>query len=122
MAVTPRDPATVPGLDGRSRWIDLDGPLHYLDLGGPAGASVVVCVHGLSGSAVNWSAIAPLLTDRYRLLAPDLAGRGQPPHPDLPGPADRAGPAGPRRHGDADGLRHARPRPAADGPPAPSVA
>src|SRR6266540_3295814 len=102
MAVTPRDPATVPGLDGRSRWIDLDGPLHYLDLGGPAGAPVVVCVHGLSGSAVNWSAIAPLLTDRYRLLAPDLAGH--------------------RRHGDADGLRHARPRPAADGPPAPSVA
>ncbi len=76
MAVTPRDPATVPGLDGRSRWIDLDGPLHYLDLGGPAGAPVVVCVHGLSGSAVNWSAIAPLLTDRYRLLAPDLAGHG----------------------------------------------
>src|SRR6266540_3034496 len=26
--------------------------------------------------AVNWSAIAPLLTDRYRLLAPDLAGHG----------------------------------------------
>jgi pimeloyl-ACP methyl ester carboxylesterase len=66
----------APGLDDRSRWIDLDGPVHYLDLGGPADAPVIVCVHGLSGSAVNWSALAPLLTDRYRLLAPDLAGHG----------------------------------------------
>jgi pimeloyl-ACP methyl ester carboxylesterase len=61
---------------GRSRWIDLDGPLHYLDFGGPADGAVIVCVHGLGGSAVNWSAIAPLLTDRYRVLAPDLAGHG----------------------------------------------
>jgi pimeloyl-ACP methyl ester carboxylesterase len=36
----------------------------------------MVCVHGLGGSAVNWTAVAPLLTDRYRLLAPDLAGHG----------------------------------------------
>jgi pimeloyl-ACP methyl ester carboxylesterase len=61
---------------GRSRWIDLDGPFHYLDFGGPADGPVIVCVHGLGGSAVNWSAIAPLLTDRYRVLAPDLAGHG----------------------------------------------
>jgi pimeloyl-ACP methyl ester carboxylesterase len=33
-------------------------------------------VHGLAGAAVNWSAIAPLLTQRYRLLAPDLSGHG----------------------------------------------
>lgn len=56
--------------------MDLDGPLHYLDFGGPADAPVIVCVHGLGGSAVNWSAIAPLLTDSYRVLAPDLAGHG----------------------------------------------
>ena len=37
---------------------------------------MIVCVHGLGGSAVNWSAIAPLLTGRYRVLAPDLAGHG----------------------------------------------
>ena len=37
---------------------------------------MIVCVHGLGGSAVNWSALAPLLTDRYRVLAPDLAGHG----------------------------------------------
>jgi pimeloyl-ACP methyl ester carboxylesterase len=60
----------------RSRWVDLDGPMHYLDFGGPAEGPVVVAVHGLGGSAVNWSAIAPLLTERCRIVAPDLAGHG----------------------------------------------
>ena len=63
-------------LGGRSRWADVDGPVHYLDFGGPARGPVIVCVHGLSGSVVNWAAIAPLLTNRYRLIAPDLAGHG----------------------------------------------
>ena len=71
----------VPGqnsapLDGRSRWIDLGGPTHYLDFGGRSDGPVVVAVHGLGGSSVNWAAIAPLLTDRCRLLALDLAGHG----------------------------------------------
>src|SRR5580692_7682705 len=61
---------------GRSRWIDLDGPVRYLDFGGPADGPVIVCVHGLGGSAVNWTAIAPLLTSTCRVLAPDLAGHG----------------------------------------------
>ncbi|MGE5290383.1 MAG: alpha/beta fold hydrolase [Micromonosporaceae bacterium] len=60
----------------RSRWIDLDGPVHYLDFGGPADGPVIVCVHGLGGAALNWSAVAPLLTGRCRILAPDLAGHG----------------------------------------------
>jgi pimeloyl-ACP methyl ester carboxylesterase len=63
-------------LGGRSRWLDLDGPVHYLDFGGPAAGPLIICVHGLAGAAVNWSAIAPLLTQRYRLLAPDLSGHG----------------------------------------------
>src|SRR5438067_11561705 len=75
-----RGPVTEPEipqpLDDRSRWIDLDGPLHYLDYGGPADGPLVVAVHGLGGSAVNWSAVAPLLTHRCRVLAPDLAGHG----------------------------------------------
>jgi pimeloyl-ACP methyl ester carboxylesterase len=66
----------APPLGGVSRWVDLDGAVHYLDFGGPADGPVIVCVHGLGGGAVNWSAIAPLLTDRFRLLAPDLAGHG----------------------------------------------
>jgi pimeloyl-ACP methyl ester carboxylesterase len=68
------DPAG--GLGGISRWADVDGPVHYLDFGGPANGPLIVAVHGLGGSAVNWSAIAPSLTTRYRLVAPDLAGHG----------------------------------------------
>jgi pimeloyl-ACP methyl ester carboxylesterase len=60
----------------RSGWIDLDGPVHYLDFGGRARGPLIVCVHGLGGSGLNWSAIAPLLTRRCRLIAPDLAGHG----------------------------------------------
>jgi pimeloyl-ACP methyl ester carboxylesterase len=56
--------------------MDLDGPVHYLDFGGPLGGPVIVCVHGLGGSAVNWTAIGPLLASRYRVIAPDLAGHG----------------------------------------------
>ena len=59
-----------------SLWVDLDGPVHYVDHGGPAGAPLLVCVHGLGGSHANWAALAPLLTDRYRVLALDLAGFG----------------------------------------------
>jgi pimeloyl-ACP methyl ester carboxylesterase len=70
------DDVQVLGAGGRSRWVDLDGPVHYLDFGGPASGPVAVCVHGLAGSAVNWSAIAPLLTGRCRMLAPDLPGHG----------------------------------------------
>jgi pimeloyl-ACP methyl ester carboxylesterase len=61
---------------GVSQWADIDGPMHYLDFGGPAHGPVIVGVHGLAGSAVNWAAIAPLLTSRCRVLAPDLAGHG----------------------------------------------
>src|SRR6516162_7260165 len=59
---------------GISRWVDLNGPVRYLDFGGPADGPVIVCVHGLGGSAVNWTAIAPLLTGTCRVLAPDLEG------------------------------------------------
>jgi pimeloyl-ACP methyl ester carboxylesterase len=61
---------------GISRWTDLNGPVRYLDFGGPADGPVIVCVHGLGGSAVNWTAVAPLLTGTCRVLAPDLAGHG----------------------------------------------
>ncbi|HLH58430.1 MAG TPA: alpha/beta fold hydrolase, partial [Streptosporangiaceae bacterium] len=64
------------GFGGRSQWADVDGPVHYLDFGGPARAPVIVAVHGLGGSAVNWAAIAPQLTTHYRLIAPDLGGFG----------------------------------------------
>jgi pimeloyl-ACP methyl ester carboxylesterase len=58
------------------QWVDLDGPVHYVDHGGPPDGPLLVCVHGLGGSVVNWAAFAPLVTGRCRVLALDLAGFG----------------------------------------------
>ncbi len=58
------------------RWADLDGPVRYVDFGGPADGPLLVCVHGLGGSLVNWLALAPRLTGTCRVLALDLAGHG----------------------------------------------
>jgi pimeloyl-ACP methyl ester carboxylesterase len=59
-----------------SQWADLDGPVHYVDHGGPADGPLVVLVHGLGGSHVNWAAVAPQLARTCRVLALDLAGFG----------------------------------------------
>jgi pimeloyl-ACP methyl ester carboxylesterase len=58
-------------------WVDLDGPVHYLDFGGPADGPLLVLVHGLGGSALNWAAIAPELAAQCRVVAIDLAGFGR---------------------------------------------
>src|SRR5450631_4527096 len=59
-----------------SRWVDLGVPVHYVDHGGPANGPLLVMVHGLGGSLVNWAALVPLLTDTCRVLALDLIGFG----------------------------------------------
>jgi pimeloyl-ACP methyl ester carboxylesterase len=59
-----------------SHWADLDGPVHWVDHGGPADGPLLVCVHGLGGSLLNWAALAPLLTPTCRVVALDLAGFG----------------------------------------------
>lgn len=60
-----------------SRWVDLSGPVHYVNYGGPADGPLLVCVHGLGGSLVNWAAVAPSLSQNCRVLALDLAGFGR---------------------------------------------
>lgn len=45
-------------------------------VGGVDGPPLVL-VHGLGGSATNWSELAPLLGLEYRLLIPDLPGHGR---------------------------------------------
>jgi len=60
-----------------SRWVDLDGPVHYVDYGGPPDGPLMVMVHGLGGSLVNWAAVAPSLSETCRILALDLAGFGR---------------------------------------------
>ena len=60
-----------------SLWVDLDGPVHYVDHGGPPEGPLMVCVHGLGGSLLNWAAVAPTLAQTCRVLALDLAGFGR---------------------------------------------
>jgi pimeloyl-ACP methyl ester carboxylesterase len=60
-----------------SKHADLDGPVHYLDGGGSG--QPMVCVHGLSGSALNWMAVSRALAQRHRVLALDLRGFGRTP-------------------------------------------
>ncbi|MCE1177804.1 MAG: alpha/beta hydrolase [Micrococcales bacterium] len=61
---------------GQGKWADLGGPVFYADFGGPAGAPVLLLVHGLGGSHLNWALIAQPLARHYRVLALDLIGFG----------------------------------------------
>ena len=44
---------------------------------GRADARVLVLLHGFTGSKENWLPLLPQLTDRYRVIAPDLPGWGE---------------------------------------------
>ena len=60
-----------------SQWADLAGRrVHFVDHGGPADGPLLVLVHGLGGSLLNWAALAPRLTDVARVVALDLVGFG----------------------------------------------
>lgn len=66
----------APGSTGRSHTVDIGGPVHHVDFGGRADGPVVVLVHGLGGSHLNWDLFAPLLTPHARVHALDLPGFG----------------------------------------------
>src|ERR1700747_997371 len=53
-----------------------DLALHYLEWGKPE-APPIVCVHGYTGSADAFNALARHLQDRYRILALDVRGHGE---------------------------------------------
>jgi pimeloyl-ACP methyl ester carboxylesterase len=59
--------------------LDVDGPVHLADFGGFTDGPVVVCVHGLGGSASGWRAFADALRPTCRVLAVDLPGHGRTP-------------------------------------------
>jgi pimeloyl-ACP methyl ester carboxylesterase len=59
----------------RSLYLNVNGiRVHYLEWG--RGDSTIVLLHGLYDSSDTWSAIAPLLADNYRIIAPDRRGAG----------------------------------------------
>jgi pimeloyl-ACP methyl ester carboxylesterase len=61
----------------RSRTVDLDGRVHLTEYGEPDADELMVCLHGLGGSALNFGLVAPLLAEGRRVLVPDLLGHGQ---------------------------------------------
>ena len=48
----------------------------YLEWGDPKNERVLVCAHGLTRCARDFDALAAALSDRYRVVCPDVAGRG----------------------------------------------
>jgi pimeloyl-ACP methyl ester carboxylesterase len=49
----------------------------YQEWGDPANPEVVVCVHGLTRSGDDFAPLAASLSDRYRVVCPDVVGRGR---------------------------------------------
>ena len=50
--------------------------ISYLEWGEPENEKVLVCVHGLTRCARDFENFAGALSDRYRVVCPDVAGRG----------------------------------------------
>ena len=48
----------------------------YREWGDPDNARVVVCVHGLTRNGRDFDELATAISDRYRVLCPDMPGRG----------------------------------------------
>ena len=48
----------------------------YLEWGDPKNERVLVCVHGLTRCARDFDTLAAALSEHYRIVCPDIAGRG----------------------------------------------
>jgi pimeloyl-ACP methyl ester carboxylesterase len=54
--------------------------LHYMaykEWGDPNNQRVLICVHGLTRVSGDFDALAQALSDRYRVICPDIVGRGK---------------------------------------------
>jgi pimeloyl-ACP methyl ester carboxylesterase len=51
--------------------------LNYYEWGDPANSKVAICVHGLTRNGRDFDDIAHALSGEYRVLCPDVAGRGK---------------------------------------------
>ena len=49
----------------------------YWEWGDPANDQVLVCVHGLTRTGRDFDALAQRLAGRYRVVCPDVVGRGR---------------------------------------------
>jgi len=51
--------------------------LAYVEWPGPKGAPVLLCVHGLTRNARDFDTLAAALASHYRVVCPDMPGRGK---------------------------------------------
>ncbi len=51
--------------------------IHYSEWGDPRNSRVLICVHGLTRNKRDFDGLASALTGRYRVICPDVAGRGE---------------------------------------------
>lgn len=51
--------------------------VHYYEWGDPDNDRVVLCVHGLTRNGRDFDALANVLSKRFRVLCPDVVGRGK---------------------------------------------
>jgi len=60
-----------------SKFADVQGlKMHYLEWGDPSNPDLLL-VHGWTGLASSWQAVAEAFEDRYHIIAPDNRGHGQ---------------------------------------------
>jgi pimeloyl-ACP methyl ester carboxylesterase len=71
----------------RYQTVDVDGFNVFYREAGPAGAPVLLLLHGFPTSSHMFRDLIPLLADRFRLVAPDLPGFGR---SDMPARSDFA--------------------------------
>ena len=65
--------------EGAVRCLDPHGFhwLRYVEWGEPGNPRVLVCVHGLTRNGRDFDHVARSLADAYRVVCPDMAGRGR---------------------------------------------
>jgi len=51
--------------------------IHYTDWGDPANPNLLICAHGLTRCGRDFDTLAELMSDKYRVICPDVAGRGE---------------------------------------------
>lgn len=78
LADDPLGPLPAPSDTWPGREVELDGlDVHIRETPGPAGGPTTVYVHGLGGSATNWTELAGLLSGRSAGVQVDLPGFGR---------------------------------------------
>ena len=66
----------------KARSLPVLGPQGFLNIAyweweGPPGAPTVLCVHGLTRNGRDFDFLAEALSQRFRVVCPDMPGRGR---------------------------------------------